>query len=141
MKKNKEFLEFTPAVDYYLAAISCHQKCHRFAWELNNALDCSFERVEDYEVITKKGQTAAYRMFEWREVDDRFSYVLLQNKSNFGPLIPEHAKMDFLFAVAGIHAHVNAPDLLKRIKQINDVVLAYEVDAEKTESAQNLILE
>lgn len=141
MKVKRNVIRFTPSVDYYLAAVSCHQKSHRFVWELNRVLDCSFERVEDYEIITKEGQTAAYRMYECREEDERFSYVVLQNKSNFGPLIPEHANMDFLFAVTGVYDFVDAAGLLKNIKQIKEVLLAYEVDPEKTESTQNLILE
>lgn len=141
MKPNKKVLTLTPTADYYLAAISCHQKCHRFVWELNRVLDCSFERVEDYEIITKEGQTAAFRMYEWRDEDDRFSYVILHNRSNFGPLIPEHDKMDFLFAVTGVHSFIDTAVLLKHIKRVNDVLAAYEVDPEVTKSTQNLILE
>lgn len=141
MKTKKEVLTLEHTADYFLAAVSCHRKNIRFVWELNQALNCSFERIEDYEIVLKKGQTAGFRMFQWHDEEESFTYVVIENKSKLGPLIPEHGKMDYLFAVTGAVDSVNTRELLSTIKKMNDVLLAFEIDLENTKSTQNLILE
>lgn len=137
--KNKLVLEHVP--DYFLVGVSCHLKDYRFVWYLNQKLNCSFERIEDYEIVRKNGQTSNFLMYAWSEEADHYRYYVIGNRSESGLLVPEHKTVDYLFLIAGKYEHLDTGAYVDDIRSVQSVLTAYEINPKETKSCKNLIPE
>lgn len=138
---SKSRLTLDIGFDYYVLGICCHHKEYRLVWALNSALESSLERLDDYLIHTENGEMNAFSYYEWSEPEGHYSYHILPNRGSKGLFLPGQTQIDFLFAISGFHDQLDKIDLISKIKKTGLVLTAFELDADKYKSLQNLIFE
>lgn len=142
---------------YTLIAIHSSLDSYRLAYFLNGLLDIKLKRLKRDLVLY---QEAAFPVYEAFDVSSDLQWNLLANKSTvrqesqaemtgmFGAptgekvvyVLPEHAKVDYLLKIDdGEGGLKEAVDILKKIKELPQVITAYELDADQLKSKNNLI--
>lgn len=124
---------------YYLYGISSSLRGYRLAWNLNKAMGMRLERGQPLELSNKRREKVRYGCYTWLNEEWMASYRLIQNRMGGNVFIPEHPRADYLFLVdetPGIHPE----DMLKAIKQIDAIAMAFSIPIETLKSKENLLL-
>jgi hypothetical protein len=131
-------LEFEIEYDFFLIGINCHQKDYRLCWSINQALGINLERTEDYVLKSKTGNLVGFPHFKYDDEANKNEFHLFKNKSGEGVLIPEQRVADYLLKVE--HDEVTPIDeLIKKIRELDIVLTAYQLNLESLTSKENLI--
>jgi hypothetical protein len=126
--------------DFVLIGISCHEKDYRISWALNNVLCISLKKEADLEIKEKKQkENSSFPFYTFEYQEKYFEFSLIGNRSSQGMLLPEQKQADFLLKITGNVSHDEKEEILKKIKSINIVLMAYEIDANQLKSKQNLL--
>lgn len=126
-KKVVQFLDFKTEYDFLLLGIYCAYRDYRICFELNHALELSFEKQDDFEIqLEKKGATGQFAIF-LAENSDEEQFFVVSNKSVNGLLIPELKQVDYFLLVRNNTRYTTTQLLIEKIKSINIVssVLEY----------------
>jgi hypothetical protein len=135
---SKTLLTLDDDYDFSLIGISCHAKDYRICWEINNSLNISLIRVEDYE-IRKKKEISKFSFYEFIDENNYIDYYLIANKGNKGNLIKEQKTTDFFLLLKGNISDNQLNDILSKINALNLVLTAFKIMPESLKSKQNLI--
>lgn len=133
-KKVVQFLDFKTEYDFLLLGIYCAYRDYRICFELNHALELSFEKQDDFEIqLEKKGATGQFAIF-LAENSDEEQFFVVSNKSVNGLLIPELKQVDYFLLVRNNTRYTTSQHLIEKIKSINIVssVLEYFPDELKS---------
>ena len=133
-KKIVQFLDFETEYDFLLLGIYCAYRDYRICFELNIALELSFEKQDDFEIqLEKKGSTGQFPIF-LAENNDEEQFFVIGNKGNNGLLIPELKQVDYFLLVRNNSRYTTSQILIEKIKSINIVssVLEYFPDELKS---------
>lgn len=136
LKKNKVTLELN--YDFLLLGIASPAKDYRISSLLNKALKLELVRDNDHTMEVLSG-LAEYKRYHYNDELTKTTYRLIANKSDKGNLVPEKGQVDYFLIVNGNNA--DKEWLLEKIKGLDIVQTAFEIDAEQLKSRQNLILE
>ena len=138
MAKHKLDIEYE--YDFHLIGISSHDKDYRFCWALNNTLHMEFERGKDIQIREKKNKEADnFSVYEYQDEEMYTDYFILVNRSGNAMLLPEQKQADFLLMVKGNMSEEEKSKLIKHIKEIPNVLTAFDIDPEKLKAKGNLI--
>ncbi len=159
----KHTLKIEDDYDFVLIGISSHEKEYRICWALNNKFDFEFTKTNSLEIKGKKQDTPSYfSLFKYEAEEEFKDYFVLANLSENKSvehknytlfegenkesrssenelLIPEHKQMNYFFVIKG---DVNADEIeetIKKIKEIDMVLTAVNIDVALLKSKQNLI--
>ncbi|MBL1232691.1 MAG: IPExxxVDY family protein [Vicingaceae bacterium] len=124
--------------DFELIGISCHSKDYRICWSLNDALKTNFKRIEDYE-IQKKNEIINFPFFEYIDEDNNIEYFVIANKSSEGYLVSEIQSIDYFLVLKGSVSEKLVENLVKKVKEIDVVIIAHRIDVKQLKSKQNLL--
>jgi len=133
-KKVIQFLDFKTEYDFLLLGIYCAYRDYRICFELNHALELSFEKQDDFEIqLEKKGSTGQFAIF-LAENSDEEQFFVVSNKSVNGLLVPELKQVDYFLLVRNNTRYTTSQHLIEKIKSINIVssVLEYFPDELKS---------
>ncbi len=146
---------FSP--DFELIAIHSKIENYRLAFFLNKMLSIGFIKCDDEVVQLKKGETFCFSKFIFEDQENQTDWILVENiqskqhTEQFGNLfmdfenvktsylLPELKKVDYLLKIEGVFDSDLINDTLEKIKDINQVQLAYVVDMNQVKSKSNLI--
>lgn len=103
---------------FTLFGISCHLKDYRLSFHLNNGLDLELVKMDDFH---------GFSFYFCRDEDRMNSYYLLGNRGQDAILMPDLKQTDFLLFVEGPVRKVQKERLLARIREIQNVLTAFEV--------------
>jgi hypothetical protein len=115
---------------FTLFGISCHLKDYRLSYYLNNRLELSFVKMEDF---------LGFSFYYCRDEDSFNYYYLLGNRSQDSILLPDLKQTDFLLLVEGPCKKTQKERLLEKIRGIQNVLTAFEVRFETIKN-YNVIL-
>ncbi len=157
----KYTLEIEPDYDFVLIGISSHEKDYRFCWALNKKLNIELTKRESLEIKGKKQNTPSFFSFFLHENPDEFlEYAVIANLSEgksqestihtlFGNLkdgesdsellIPEQKQMDYFFLIRAEIEDTEIQDLIKKIREMDNVQTTVRIDPKQLKSKQNLI--
>lgn len=157
----KYTLEIDYDYDFVLIGISSHEKDYRFCWALNNKLNIELTKRESLEIKGKKQDTPSFFSFFFYENPSEFSeFAVIANLSEsksqvskkntlFGNLnktesdsellIPEQKQMNFFFLIRAEIEDKKIDEMIKKIKEIDNVQTAIRIDPKQLKSKQNLI--
>ena len=124
--------------DFELIGISCHSKDYRICWSLNDALKTNFKRIEDYE-MQKKNEIINFPFFEYIDEDNNIEYFVIANKSSEGYLVSEIQSIDYFLVLKGSVSEKLVENLVKKVKEIDVVIIAHRIDVKQLKSKQNLL--
>ena len=127
----KVFLESrSEPVLFTLFGISCHLKDFRLSYHLNQNLEFSLVKMDDFR---------DFSFYYCRDEDNFNSYYLLGNRSQEAILMPDLKQTDFLLLVEGPLKKVQKERLLAKIKEIQTVLTAFEVRFETIRHADIIL--
>jgi hypothetical protein len=120
-KKVVQFLDFETEYDFLLLGIYCAYRDYRLCFELNHALELSFEKQDDFEIqLEKKGTSGQFPIF-MAENNDGEQFFVVGNKGNNGFLISELKQVDYFLLVRNNTRYTTSQILTEKIKSINIV--------------------
>lgn len=116
-----QFLDFETEYDFLLLGVFCAYRDYKFCFELNNALELSFERLDDFEMtLEKKGSKGQFPLF-FAENSDEEEFFVLGNKGSNGLFIQELKQVDYFLLVRNNTRYTTSELLIERIKSIEIV--------------------
>lgn len=131
----KHVLEVDFDYDFDLVGISCHLRDYRLCWLLNKSL--GIELVRDTEgAETPQG---LFALFSGKCPETRTIIHLLVNRGPDGWMIPEQRQADFLLMLRE-NAKWNTEDLVRDLKNHNQILTAFAIDPNGLKSKENLLL-
>lgn len=135
----KKILQLTFDIDFILVGIVCHAKDYRLCFEINRELEIDLERIDDLEIISGKNKSGRFALFRYDDEEQLKTYYIVSNKNATGMLlIPEQKTTDFFMLLKGSFGPAEKKEILDRLKKIALVLSAFEVDASKLKSKENL---
>jgi len=114
---------------YTLIGISCHMKDYRISFLFNKYLGTEFHKLEDLKItLNNKNDPAEFSLYYYYDEDYFNAYYLMENRSMEFILVPEIKQVDFLLIVDGVFKKSRKDRLIKSIREIPNVLTAYEID-------------
>ena len=135
----KLVLEEVYDFDFLLIGVSCHHKPHRLAWSLNNALQWDLERQDDIQ-LTKKGTDSCFPLMSYLDDENFKDFHLIANRSGNGYLIAEQKQVDYFLQLIGDFTDEQVSNIKNSIKNINEVLMSFEIDPYSLKSRNNLLI-
>jgi hypothetical protein len=133
-------LEVDYEYDFVLVGISSHEKPHRVAWGVNQALELDLARTESYMISLKKTEPVSeFTRFTWDHPDFEATYTLLSNKGTHGLLVPEQHQADYFLLAQGPFTGEDETAIIAGLRSVSFVLMAYRIDPQVLKSKQNLI--
>lgn len=140
MAVQRHKLEVEYEYDFILVGISSHEKPHRVAWGLNQALELDLARTEPYRLALKKSDPdSEFAHFSWEHPDFEATYSLLSNKGTHGLLIPEQHQADYFLVAQGPFTDEDKLEMISGMREVSFILMAYSIDPQVLKSKQNLI--
>lgn len=124
--------------DFQLIGISSHAKDYRLCWELNKEFGIQLNKEEDVLFSTKKGDKAVFSMYFYQNEYEDKDLRLISNKSSGRLLIPESKASDFILMFYDYN-EFEVREMLVKIRKINVVLTAFELDVDTLKSKENLL--
>ena len=159
----KHTLKIEYDYDFVLIGVSSHEKDYRICWALNKVLGIGLIKNESLEIKSKKQNTPSYfSLFSYESTDEFIEYSVISNLSENkilsskehslftksgkesqstenGILIPEHKQMNYFLMIRGEMENVDVEEIIRKIKEIDIVLTAVNIDANELKSKKNLI--
>ncbi len=121
--------------EFIALAINSHSKSYSLCWSLNKELGLNFEKKKDH-CVANKMFFSRYSSF----VSDGETYQLLSNRSKEGYLISSLKKIDYFLIISKTMWHKAKKELLKKLNNISNILLVFELELNKTLHANRLII-
>lgn len=159
----KHTLKIEYDFDFVLIGISSHEKDYRLCWAINKALEIDLIKIDSLEIKQKKdNESSFFSLFHFENPDEFKEYFIVSNLSEDkqfvsknltlfnkqpqgaqsaenGVLIPEQKQMNYFFIIRGELDDVDVNEYIKKIKKIDFVLTALEIDAAGLKSKSNLV--
>lgn len=115
---------------FHFIGISCHCRDYLLCFYLHKYLDTELARQDDF-----KG----HAFFYCKDENDFNRYFLLGNRGENAILIPEFRQMDFLLIIEGPFRKAQRDHFIKKIKEIPNVLLPFEIKVESIKNAEIIL--
>ena len=124
--KTRFTLECTEEFDFTVLAINSHIKAYKLCWNINSLMQLDFEKINDHN-IKKDLWFSRYTYIS----DDGIEYDLLTNRSKKGYLVPNQKSINYFLVVKNDYWNQDKLEFMSKLRDIPDVLLAFEIDAAK----------
>ena len=121
--KTRFTLEYAEEFDFAVLAINSHIKAYKLCWNINSSIQLNFEKINDHN-IKKDMWFSRYTYIS----DDGIEYDLLANRSKKGYLVPNQKSINYFLVVKNDYWEQEKPDFMSKLRNIPDVLLAFEID-------------
>jgi hypothetical protein len=115
---------------FTLFGISCHLKDYRLSYHLNQRLELSLVKMDDFQ---------GFSFYFCRDEDCYNSYYLLGNRGQESILLPDLKQTDFILLLEGPAKKTQKERLLNSIKGIQNVLTAFEVRFETIKNYNTML--
>ncbi|MEQ8323652.1 MAG: IPExxxVDY family protein [Vicingaceae bacterium] len=133
----KRVLSVSDEFDFSILGISCHAKDYRLFWEVNQCLGIDLEK----NTVKKEDEESEFFVAgaAFYDQEKHLDYLLLQNKTKQGLLVPEHAHLDYFLRLEGPQHDLEIADCRAKLQSLDMVLALVELLPEKLKSRKNLI--
>jgi hypothetical protein len=121
--KTRFTLECAEEFDFAVLAINSHIKAYKLCWNINSSMQLNFEKKNDHN-IKKEMWFSRYNYIS----DEGIEYDLLANRSKKGYLVPNLKSINYFLVVKNDYWEQEKPDFMSKLRNIPDVLLAFEID-------------
>jgi len=121
--KTRFTLECAEEFDFAVLAINSHIKAYKLCWNINSSMQLNFEKKNDHN-IKKEMWFSRYNYIS----DEGIEYDLLANRSKKGYLAPNLKSINYFLVVKNDYWEQEKPDFMSKLRNITDVLLAFEID-------------
>ncbi len=112
------------------------------AWFVNNALHKQLAKTDDLVQIDPVNRIqTGFAKFDYEEMLTMSMFHIIQNKQGPTCLIPELKELDYLLIIKGAYYLPRKQEILKKIKDIEQIQAAVIIDPESLKSKNNLIFD
>ena len=139
MAKKRQILKLGLDNDTSLIGISCHMKSYRLSFAMDYSLGLSFSRVADFEI---PGQDEEYLQYPFLMVEDeelKNQFCLVGNHHPQGKLVPALRQVDFFLMAKNPLEQSIMVGIIRKIRNIPQVIAAYEIDTAGTKDMDVLV--
>ncbi len=126
--------------DFSLIGISTSLKGYKLCWEINNLLNFNLIRYDDIELI-KKDMSIHFAVYKYEIEEDFTSFYLISNNNKNINLLPERKEADFLLMIKEPISNDEINSYIKKLRNINNIQIAFNIIPETLKSRNNLIIE
>ncbi|MDP4281393.1 MAG: IPExxxVDY family protein [Bacteroidota bacterium] len=113
---------------YTLIGISCHLQDYRLSYLLNQSLDFSFIKQNDFSVMFPGKKESDSFSFYFYYDEDRFNtYCLIANRSETGILVPGQKQTDYFLFIEGEFRKTQLDILCGQIRKIPNILAVFEI--------------
>lgn len=127
--------------EYAFIGISCHLKDYRLCFYLNKELDFKFKKIEDFNQLDESQQTHPYSVYFYNCPDSNTNFCLISNHHAEMKLIPSLKQFDFFLLFQQNLSKNSKVELIRKIKKVPNMLMAYEIDFSKMNKINYLITE
>lgn len=140
MKKKVHKLQNFYPEQFYVICIASHQNDYRLSWALNEKLNLSLKKDQDLTVEDKKeGINRQFTKYSYVEGTQSIYYHLIANKNTESFLFPDMRNIDFLLKIEGEIDEENLNLLVKEIRKINFVIIAFKLEKLQPKHKEKII--
>lgn len=142
MAKRKNTLYIQRDQHISLIGISCHLKSYRLSFSINKVLNFKLQRIEDFEIPTHAGdEILCFPILSFNDDEMKNHFCLISNHHPQGKLIPALRQVDYFLIAKNPIDKYTREKILTRLRNISQVIAAYEIDANGTKDLDILIEE
>lgn len=121
-------------LDFLILGINSHTKLYKLCWQINKKLHMNFVKNKNH--IKNKNQE--FERFSYTNKNSETKYNILSNVSSTGYLENNNKSVNyFMTAQGGVY---NTQKIIKRLNQIDDILLVFELNLSKIKSATPFII-
>ncbi|MBM3404183.1 MAG: IPExxxVDY family protein [Bacteroidetes bacterium] len=131
MMAKKVLLSHSSSESFSIFGISCHLREYRLTWLINQAAGVHLSRKDDFVKQSSKPQeNRAFSLYHYHDEATAITLHLLANRNAQGVLFPSLKQADYLMIVQGAMPTPKKLDLLECLRNINDVLAVFPVEAQ-----------
>ena len=136
---SKFSLEFEEEYPFFVVGITASVRDYKLCWHLNKELGLQLVRDQSLEILNKRKDSVSHEFFSFEDEDAQVNYRLIENRKGGNYFLSEAPKADFLL-VLDESPILDRNELIKKIKSIRPVLMAFEIDLDQIRNKQNLLL-
>ena len=137
---SRTFLTLDVDLDFRVLGISSHQKDYRLSWFLNKALGLKLEKTEDVVMDEGAGEDR-FSCYQYLDPLTDTHYTLFGNMGENSYFLNEFRQADYFLKLEGDWIERTFDATLNKIKEIDVVIMAFDIDVSKIKNSSKLILE
>jgi hypothetical protein len=128
-------LECDQEFEFVVLAINSHCKAYKLCWNLNNALLLNFEMTDEHSI------TDELLFPRYKTITESGAQInLLANRTKRGYLIPSQKSVNYFLVIKDDFWCDKKESFLIKLRAINDILLVFELDLEKTKNSDRFII-
>lgn len=142
-------LQFDPDYksEYLIIGLSYHQINYRLSYFLNKKINIDIKRITDFEYFNiKQNKKTSFSLYYYEDVNNYITYYLIANRNREQILINSFKQTDYFLFVKGYnnlryksYFPKGKTSLINHIKEIPNLILAFEIDLPDIKNINNLI--
>jgi hypothetical protein len=106
---------------------------------MDRSLGLSFNRVTDFEVPGQGDESLHFPFLIYEDEDLKNQFCLVGNHHPQGKLVPALRQVDFFLMAKNPLDHIMLSSILQKIRNIPQVLAAYEIDTRRTKDIDLLL--
>jgi len=127
IKKHKLDIGFE--ANFKLFGISSHEVDYKLIWQINQAIDVEFARIDNLVVYNNKLDTdQEFSLFEAEDARKQLQFYFISNRCDNGFLIKEVSNFDYFIKITGEITQDEKKRLIKAIRSIDAVNATLKLD-------------
>ncbi|MEX0811827.1 MAG: IPExxxVDY family protein [Chitinophagales bacterium] len=128
--------------DFTLFGLVGNLKAIALAWKINQLLDIDFKLKGSIQLDnTKKASRSEHPYFYFYNETSMVSFCMFVNKDGKQSLLPELNTIDYLLKIEDHNEQIDAGEILSKLKEIQSINFALEIDPHKLKNQENLLIE
>ncbi len=134
--KTRFILDLVEETGFSVYAINSHAKGYKLCWNMNKTLLLDFEKVQD-QTVDKQTMFSRYHCI----TRDGIEYNIVTNRSKQGYFIPDQKSINYFLVVSEKHNENQKKEFIGKLKENNEILLAFELDVTKTKYIERFIFD
>lgn len=122
---------------FLLFGLVTTEPIYKISWQINEQLNILLKETNPLQVYNQKKQAVQEFVKFSFYTPEELNYHLIHNKGNQGLLIEEQKQTDYFLKIED--TNLNAKHLIKKLKLIKNISLAYEIEPGSLKSKNRLI--
>ena len=135
----KKFLKLDFDFDFVLIAVTSPLKDYRLCYKVNLAAQTDFRKIEDLTLNFKENGFKYHSCYLHKIPDSDCQFYFIANKGSNGFLISEMKEVDYFIIIKEFIDEEDLSHFLDRLKSINDIQAAIEINPKRLKSKENLL--
>lgn len=127
--------------DYRLIGIASHLSAHKISWLFNEEINSRFQLSENL-IVEDKKTNEAYKFSTYKFEDEGDDlYTLYANRTEQSILLKSIKNIDYIIKYEGFMSENTFNQYLQKIKQLKNILTAFEIDKTQLKQKERELFE